>query len=121
MNGVAISAIPCGEETVGYEEEDDGEDESDGDLSLSLECDSNKPIPCIVHLPSMAEVPVSTISGSEPGKDSTSPTFCRLEPITSLFHSNSQEVSGSSAEEVSTRVTSVSPNRPPSVCEVATA
>uniref|UniRef100_A0A5K3EMR8 CSRNP_N domain-containing protein n=1 Tax=Mesocestoides corti TaxID=53468 RepID=A0A5K3EMR8_MESCO len=109
-----VSTAHCGEE-----DEDDEEDEDVPD-----ECISSEPYTTVN--PSSVKSAISEVSDEDPGKKPWGrSSFCRLEPIASLFH-NPLEATVTipgveQEEEEEEEKPPAVPSRPPSVCEVVTA
>ncbi|KAL5110542.1 Cysteine/serine-rich nuclear protein 2 [Taenia crassiceps] len=126
LNSVLLNTVSC-DEVGGDDEDNDDDEEDDGD-----DCDS-------VVLPDeygiselgraarrspLVEMSTSGMSGANSPKEAaSSQSFCRLEPIASLFHSPN-EISGTCPEvegDEEASASSISSRRPPSVCEVVIA
>ncbi|VDM33191.1 unnamed protein product [Hydatigera taeniaeformis] len=124
-----LNSASCDEVGVDDEENDDDEEEDDGcdcgSAGLSDGCCASE-FGCAARHPSPVETPTSGLSSATASKEATSSqSFCRLEPITSLFRS-SNEISSScpeveEEEEEEGTSASISSRRPPSVCEAVIA
>lgn len=121
LQGQELASVFLNTEDEEYEDEEDDEDSEDSDFDIVHEGE------LVPHL--LIETLSTQSEGTDPCKEeeTSSPTssLFRLEPITSLFHSPSQDTSGSSPETEGEgrpqSPTSASPQTATSVCEVVIA
>ncbi|KAH9283960.1 Cysteine/serine-rich nuclear protein 2 [Echinococcus granulosus] len=129
LNTVLLNTVSCddvGEDNEDDDEEDDDE-EDDGDdcdsVVLPDQCSTSE-LGRAALRPPLVEPLTSGMSDANSLKETTSsPSFCRLDPIASLFR-GPHEITGTGPEvgrEEGTNASSISSRRPPSVCEVVIA
>eukprot|EP00108_Taenia_solium_P002934 TsM_001169400 transcript=TsM_001169400 gene=TsM_001169400 len=131
LNTVLLNTVSCdevgGDDEDNDDEEEDDDGEGDGDdcdsVVLSGECSTSE-LGRATRRPPLVETPTSGVSSANsPKETASSQSFCRLEPIASLFHSP-HEISRSCPEvegDEGASASSISSRRPPSVCEVVIA
>lgn len=124
---VLLNTVSCCE--VGGDDEDNDDDEEDDGRGDGVDCDSvvlsdecsTSELGPAARRPLLVETPTIEMSGvNSPKETVSSQSFCRLEPIASLFHSP-HEISGACPKvegDKGSSASSISSRRPPSVCEV---
>ncbi|KAM7536937.1 hypothetical protein Aperf_G00000068441 [Anoplocephala perfoliata] len=119
--GHELTSILLNTEDEEYEDEEDDEDSEDSDFDIVHEGELVPHLLTDTLSTQSVETDESTGVCRAEKTDSPTPSLCRLEPITSLFHSPSQDASGSSPETEgdggSQSPTSASPRTATSVCE----